>query len=133
METSLTTIADVFHTTGQEYEKLVGVVPHMSKIKAGNVVSQMLILPFLKQEMKMENKQYSAMDKAMEPVPSMSHEQSVIPEGARTIQTPSEVTEEEAAKREDDEPEAKVTDEYFKKHVLLGKGRDPEEKISEAC
>ena len=26
-----------------------------------------------------------------------------------------------------------MTDEYFKKYVLLGKGRDPEEKISEAC
>ena len=31
VETSLTTIADAFHTIGQEYEKLVGVVPHMSK------------------------------------------------------------------------------------------------------
>ena len=26
-----------------------------------------------------------------------------------------------------------MTDEDFKKYVLLGKGRDPEEKISEAC
>ena len=129
VETSLTTMADAFHTIEQEYEKLVGVVPHMSKIQAVNVVARMPILPFLKQETKMENKQ----DPAMEPVPSMSHEQSVIPEDARTIQTPSEVIGKEAARKEDDEPEAEVTDEYFKKYILLGKGRDPEEKVSEAC
>ena len=133
VDTLLTTTADAFHTIGQEYEKLVGVVPHMSKIQAANVVAQMPILPFLKQERKIENKQDPAMDKAMEPVPSMSREQSVIPEGARTVQTPSKVIGKEAAEREDDEPEAEVTDEYFKKYVLSGKGRDPEEKISEAC
>ena len=93
----------------------------MSKIQAANVVAQMLILPFPKQETNKENKQDPAMDKAMEPVPSKSCGQSVIPEGARTVQTPSEVIEEEAAKREDDEPEAEVTDEYFKKYVLSGK------------
>ena len=133
VETSLTTIADAFHTIGQEYEKLVGVVPHMSKVQAANVVAWMPILPYLKQGMKMENEQDPAMNKAMEPEPSMSHEQSVITEGVRTIPTPSEVMEEEAAKQEDDEPKAEVTDEYFKKYILLGKGRDPEEKISEAC
>ena len=73
------------------------------------------------------------MDKVMESVPSTSHEQSVVPEGAKTVQMPTEVIEEEAAEKEDDEPEAEVTDEYFKKYVLLGKGRDPEEKIGEAC
>ena len=30
--TSLSTVADAFHTTGQEYERLVGNIPHMSKI-----------------------------------------------------------------------------------------------------
>ena len=73
------------------------------------------------------------MDKTMEPVPTMSHEYSVILEGARTVPTPCEVIEEETAKKEDDEPEAEVTDEYFKKYILSGKGRDPAEKISEAC
>ena len=99
VETSLTTFADAFHIIGQEYEKLVGMVPQMSKIQAVNVVAQMVILPFLKQEMKMENKQDPAMEKAMEPVPSTSCEQSVVPEGAKTIQTPSKVIEEEAAKK----------------------------------
>ena len=56
-----------------------------------------------------------------------------MPEGARPTQTPTEEAREEAAKKEDDELEAEVTDEYFKKYVLLGKGRDPKEKINEAC
>ena len=34
VETSLTTISDAFHTIAQEYEKLTGTVPHMSKIQA---------------------------------------------------------------------------------------------------
>ena len=39
VETSLTTIADAFHTIGQEYKTLVGMVPHISKIQAVNVVA----------------------------------------------------------------------------------------------
>ena len=42
------------------------------------------------------------------------------------------MTEKGGAKKEDDAPETAVTDEYFKKYVLLGKGKDPEEKINEA-
>ena len=92
----------------------------------------MPILPFLKQETKREIKQGPAMVRAMEPVPSMSHEWLVMPEDARTTQTPSEMTGEDGAKKEDDDPETEVKDEYFKKYVLSGKGRDPEEKINEA-
>ena len=133
VETSLTTIADVFHAIGQEYKKLAGVVPHMSNVQAANVIARMPILPFLKQEAKVENKQEPTMEKATEPVPSTSHEQSTMPEDARSVQTPTEEVREEEAEKEDDEPEAEVTDEYFKKYVLLGKGRDPKEKINEAC
>ena len=59
----------------------------------------MPILPLLKQETKMEIKQGPAMVRAMEPVPSMSHERLVMPEDARTAQTPLEVTEEEDIKK----------------------------------
>ena len=114
VETSLTTIADAFHTIGQEYEKLVGVVPHMSKIQTANVVAQMPILSFVKQETKMENKPYPAVNKATEPEPSTSHKQPIIPEGAGTVPIPSEVIE-ETAKKEDDEPETEVTDETQKR------------------
>ena len=75
----------------------------MSKVQAANVVARMPILPFLKQEAKAENKQELTMEKAMEPVPSTSREQSTMPEGARSAQTPTEEVREEAAKKEDDD------------------------------
>ena len=34
VETSLTSIAEAFHTIAQEYEKLTGTVPHISKVQA---------------------------------------------------------------------------------------------------
>ena len=46
----------------------------MSKVQAANVITRMPILPFLKQEAKVENKQKLTMEKAMEPVSSTSHE-----------------------------------------------------------
>ena len=69
----------------------------------------------------------------MKPVPSTSHEWPVTPVDVRTAQAPSEMTEEEGNKKEDDDTETEVTDEYFKKYVLSGKGKDPEEKSNEAC
>ena len=39
VEASLTTIADAFHAIVQEYEKLGGVVPHMKKMQAANVIN----------------------------------------------------------------------------------------------
>ena len=57
VEGSLMSIANAFHTNGQEYEKLVGVVPHMKKMQATNVITRMPILPFVKQEIKAEGKQ----------------------------------------------------------------------------
>ena len=44
----------------------------MSKIQAANVVARIPILPFLKQEAKVENKQEPTMEKTMQPVPSTS-------------------------------------------------------------
>ena len=54
VETSLTTISEMFHTISQEYEKLMSTVPHMSKIQAAQVIVRLPILPIQKQEMKME-------------------------------------------------------------------------------
>ena len=45
VETSLTTISEAFHTIAQEYEKLTGTVPHMSKIQATQVIARLPILP----------------------------------------------------------------------------------------
>ena len=136
VESLLTTIADAFHTIGQEYEKLVGIVPQMSKVQVANMVARMPILPFLKQETKMEIKQGPAMVRAMEPVPSTSHEQLVMPEDARTAQTPSEVTEEEGAKKEDNDPEMALMDEYLgmfcwvKEEILKKKSMKPAKKLT---
>ena len=127
-EASFTNIADSFHVIGQEYKKLFGVVPHMSKTQAASVIARMPILPFIKQEAKAESKQDLA-----EPHPSTTQEQIAIPEEPRVTQHPAEVMEEETEEKEEDEPEVEVTDKYFRKYILTGKGKDLEAKINEAC
>ena len=128
VEASLTNIADAFHVIGQEYEKLVRVVPHMCKTQAASVIARMPILPFVKQEVKAESKQDLA-----EPLSSTIQEWTAIPEGPRVIQDPTEVVEEETVEKEEDKPEVEVTDKYFRKYILTGKGKDVETKINEAC
>ena len=128
VETSLTNIADAFHVICQEYEKLVRVVPHVGKTQATSVITRMPILPFVKQEAKAESKQ-----DPVEPPPSTIQEQTVASEEPRDTQAPTEVVEEETVEKEEDEPKVEITDEYFRKYILTGKGKDPEEKIDEAC
>ena len=55
VETSLTNITEAFHTIAQEYEKLTGTIPHMSKVQAAQVITRLPVLPALKQELKAEN------------------------------------------------------------------------------
>ena len=74
VETSLTTISEAFHTIAQEYEKLTGTVPHMSKIQAAQVIARLPILPVQKQEMKMEKTEAAKAVEA-EPMPGTSAEQ----------------------------------------------------------
>ena len=69
----------------------------------------------------------------MEPPASMIQEQTAASEEPRATQAPTEVVEEETVEKEEDKPEMEITDEYFRKYVLTGKGKDPEEKIYEAC
>ena len=104
----------------------------MSKVHGVNIVACMPILPFLKMETKMEIKQGPAENLPREPVPSTSQRLVMPPADTRMEETPSEVTEEEGDEKEDDDAETKVTDGYFKKYVLTGKGKDLEEKINEA-
>ena len=54
VETSLTSIAEAFHTIAQEYKKLTSTVPHMSKVQAAQVIARLPILPALKPELKTE-------------------------------------------------------------------------------
>ena len=40
---------------------------------------------------------------------------------------------EQTTEEGDDEPNQSTVDEYFQKYMLSGKGKNPEEKIQEAC
>ena len=128
VEASLTTIANAFHTIGQEYEKLVGVIPYMKKTQAANVITRMPILPFVKQEIKAEGKQTPD-----PPLPGTSQDQGAIQEQLTEVPAPAEVLEEEVPAKEEEEPKVEITDEYFRKYMLTGKGKGPKEKNSEAC
>ena len=58
VEGSLTTISEAFHTIAQEYEKLTGTVPHMSKVQAVQVIARLPVIPILKQEVKKEKQKW---------------------------------------------------------------------------
>ena len=132
VETSLTTISEAFHTIAQEYEKLTGTVPHMSKIQAAQVIVRLPILPIQKQEMKME-KTEAAKTVEAEPMPGISVEQPAA-DAEKLVEEPTEeAMVEPTAEEKDDEPEEENINEYFRKYILTRKGKGPEEKIQEAC
>ena len=132
VETSLTSIAEAFHTTAQEYEKLTSTVPHMSKVQATQVIARLPILPALKQELKAEKIEVAETTET-EPVPGTSQRPPAA-EAERLVEVPpEEVIPEPTAEEKEDEPDEENVNEYFKKYMLTGKGKDPEEKIQEAC
>ena len=67
VETSLTNIAEAFHTIGSEYEHLCAIVPHMTKVQATNVISRLPIVPFLgkSEKVKAEKKSESGTTEPM--------------------------------------------------------------------
>ena len=104
----------------------------MSKIQAAQVIARLPILPFQKQEMKMEKTEATKTVKA-EPMPGTSVEQPAA-EAEEPVEEPmEEVMVEPTAEEKDDEPEEENVNEYFRKYILTGKGKGPEEKIQEAC
>ena len=132
VETSLTTISEAFHTIAQEYEKLTTTVPHMSKIQAAQVIARLPILPVQKQEMKMEKTETTKTVEA-EPMPGTSAEQHAA-EAEEPVEEPmEEAMVEPTPEKKDDEPKEESVNEYFKKYILTGKGKSPEDKIQEAC
>ena len=132
VETSLTNISKAFHTIAQEYKKLTGTIPHMSKIQATQVIARLPILLALKQEMKIEKMETAKMTEA-EPMPGTSQELPAA-EAEKPSEEPSEeVIIELTTEEKEDEPEEENVNEYFKKYILTGKGKGPEEKIQEAC
>ena len=132
VETSLTTISEAFHTIGQEYEKLMTTMPHMSKIQAAQVVVKLPILPVQKQEMKME-KTEATKTVETESVPGTLVEQPTA-ETEEPVEEPTEeAMVEPTPEKKDDEPKGESTNEYFRKYMLIRKGKSPEDKIQEAC
>ena len=132
VEASLTTISKAFHTIAQEYEKLMTTMPHMSKIQAAQVIAKLPILPIQKQEMKME-KIDTAKTVEAEPVPGTSTEQPVAEAEKPVEELMEEAMVEPTPGEKDDEPKEESISEYFRRYVLTGKGKSPEDKIQEAC
>ena len=132
VETSLTSIAEAFHTIAQEYEKLTGTVPHVSKVQAGQVTARLPILPALKQELKAKKTEAAKMTE-MEPVPGTSQEPPATEAERLAEVPPEEAIAEPTAEEKEDEPDEENVNEYFKKYMLTSKGKDPAEKIQEAC
>ena len=132
VKTSLSTISDAFHTIAQEYKKLTDTVPHMSKIQAVQVIARLPMLPILKQEVKKEKAETADVIK-IEPVPGTSTEQPEARAEKSTEEPMGEVIVEWTTEEGDDEPNESSVDEYFRKYMLSGKGKNPEEKIQEAC
>ena len=132
VEVSLTTISKAFHMIVQEYEKLMTTVPHMSKIQAVQVIAKLPILPSQKQEAKLEKTETAKVVEA-ELVPGTSTEQPAA-EAEQPVEEPMEEAMVELTPgKKDDEPEEEGISEYFKRYVLTGKGKSPEDKIQEAC
>ena len=132
VEASLTTISEAFHTIAQEYEKLTTTVPHMSKIQAAQVIAKLPILPVQKQEMKMEKTEAAKTIKA-EPIPGTLTEQPAA-EAEKPVEEPTEEAMVELTpEKKDHEPKEESISEYFRRYVLTGKGKSPEDKIQEAC
>ena len=102
-------ISEAFHTIAQEYEKLTGTVPHMSKVQPAQVIARLPVLPILKQEVKKEKAEVIE----IEPAPGTSTEQPAAGSEKSTEQTTGEVMEEQIVEGEDDELSEGSKDEYF--------------------
>ena len=91
----------------QEYEKLMTIVPHMSKIEAAQVIAKLPILPIQKQEMKME-KTEAAKTVEAEPVPGTSTEQPTAEAKKPVEKLTEEAMVEPTPEKKDDEPEEEM-------------------------
>ena len=104
VETSLTNIAEAFHTIAQEYEKLTGTIPHMSKVQAAQVIARLPILPALKQELKAKKTETAKVTET-ELVPGTSQEPPAA-EAERPVEVPpEEVIAELTTEEKEDEPD----------------------------
>ena len=104
----------------------------MSKVQAAQVVARLPVLPILKQEVKKEKAEVAEVIE-IEPTPGTSTEQPTAGSEKPTKQMTGEVMEGRIAEREDDESSKGSKDKYFQRHMLTGKGKNPEDKVQQAC
>ena len=159
VETSLTNIAKAFHTIGNDYECLCAIVPHMTKVRAANVISWLPIILFLdksekvKAEMKSESATMETTTTTVTAAPQPNiPEMPCVSELERVTAAKLRVTppvpvdvdagevdfEKDAATSkktseptEEQGPEAEMTD-LYNRYVSLGKGDTLEQKVNEA-
>ena len=99
----------------------------MSKVQAAQVIARLPILPALKQELKAKRTETGKMTET-EPVPGTSQEPPAAEAEKPAEVPPEEVIAEPTAEEKEDESKEGNVNEYFKKYVLTGKGKGPEEK-----
>ena len=104
----------------------------MSKVQAAQVIVRLPILPALKQELKAKRMETAKMTET-EPVPGTSQELPAAEAEKLAEVPPEEVIAEPTVEGKEDEPNEENVNEYFKKYILTGRGKGPEEKIQEAC
>ena len=104
----------------------------MSKVQAAQVIARLPILPALKQELKAK-KMETAKTTETESMPGTLLEPPAAEAEKPADEPPEEVIAELTAEEKEDEPDEENVNEYFKKYLLTGKGKGPEEKIQEAC
>ena len=104
----------------------------MSKVQAAQVIARLPILPALQQELKAAKMEAAKMTEA-EPVPGTSQEPPATGAERPVEVPPEEAIAELTAQEKEDKPDEENVNEYLKKYMLTGKGKDPEEKIQEAC
>ena len=68
-----------------------------------------------------------------EPIPGTSTEQPTAEAEKPVEESMEEVMVEPTPGEKDDEPKEESVSEYFRRYVLTGKGKSPEDKIQEAC
>ena len=159
VETSLANIAIAFHTIGSEYEHLCAIVPHMTKVQAANVISQLPIIPFLgkSEKVKAEMKPESATMEPMTTTTTVAPQQDIlempcvselervtateprvtppvsvdVDAGEVDLERDAETSKKTSEPTEEQGPEAEKTDPY-KHYILSGKGDMPDQKVNEA-
>ena len=90
------------------------------------------MLPILKQEVKKEKAETADVIE-IEPVPGTSTERPAAGAEKSMEEPTGEAIEEWTMEEGDDKPNESSVDEHFLKYMLSGKGKNPKEKIQEAC